>query len=346
MSRGEYRALVFDIARRGIVVPLEVTRAGVVLDGRHRLRAANELAITSVPLRIVAPEDEVTYMLLAALSRRQLTPSQRAALAVELDHYQRQLDQAKRRRNANLRPRGSDVATLPQRNRRTRELGADLAGVGARTIQDAHTVHQADPRLFEAVKQGRLPAHTAARRIRQARRDHQLRPAPLPRGRFQLIYDPPWQLGNPSSAYAPENHYPTMTITDICALPVPAAEDAVLFLWTVSSKLPEALQVMAAWGFQYRSSLVWIKDWIGLGTWVRHRHELLLIANRGSWPPPQPEDRTDSVIEAKRGRHSEKPARAYELIERMYPDATKLELFARGKPRAGWTAWGNEVEAA
>ncbi len=345
MGRAEYRGLLADISQRGIVAPLEITRAGVVLDGRHRLRAARELGIARLPVRVVAPTDEVSHMVLAALSRRQLSPSQRAALAVELEHYQRQREHAHQRRNANLRQH-TDVATLPHRSGRSRELAAQLAGVGARTVQDAETVRRTDPRLFEAVKQGRLPVHTAARRVRQARRDRQLTVAPLPRGRYQLLYaDPPWQLGNPSSAYAPENHYPTMPLNEICALPVPAADHAVLFLWAVASKLPEALQVMRTWGFHYRTNLVWVKDWIGLGTWVRHRHEHLLIGSRGDWPPPQPEQRVDSVIEARRGRHSEKPACVYELLEQMYPEATKLELFARGKPRHGWHAWGNEVDA-
>jgi N6-adenosine-specific RNA methylase IME4 len=72
----------------------------------------------------------------------------------------------------------------------------------------------------------------------------------------------------------------------------------------------------------------------------------LLIGRRGNYPPPDPEDRPNSVIEAPRGAHSEKPALVYELIERAYPLASKLELFARGVTRSGWTFWGNEVEAA
>jgi N6-adenosine-specific RNA methylase IME4 len=170
-------------------------------------------------------------------------------------------------------------------------------------------------------------------------------PPPLPQGPFDLLYaDPPWQLGHPDSPHAPENHYPTLPLEEIKALKVPAAEDALLFLWAVTALLPEALEVIAAWGFSYKSCLVWVKDWIGPGTWLRNRHELLLVGRRGDHRPPDPEDRVDSVLEAPRGRHSEKPAEVYELLERMYPRASKLELFARGAPRAGWAAWGNEVD--
>jgi len=116
-----------------------------------------------------------------------------------------------------------------------------------------------------------------------------------------------------------------------------------LFLWAVNSLLREALDVIGAWGFEYRTNLTWVKQSIGLGAWTRNRHELLLFAVRGSVPAPAPADRPDSVIEAARCEHSAKPADAYELIERAYPHASKLELFARGTPRPGWTTWGNQA---
>ena len=127
---------------------------------------------------------------------------------------------------------------------------------------------------------------------------------------------------------------------------MPSADDAVLFLWAVNSLLPEALRVMQAWGFTYKANLVWTKPWIGPGGLVRQRHELLLLGTRGRLAAPEPEDRPDSVIEAPHGPHSQKPGEAYERIERAYPHLTKCELFARGIPRSGWVAWGNEVTAA
>ena len=87
-----------------------------------------------------------------------------------------------------------------------------------------------------------------------------------------------------------------------------------------------------------------MKPSIGPGRWVRNQHEPLLLGRRGNYPAPYPKDLPSSVIHAKRGRHSEKPPCVYERIERMYPHASKLELFARGTPRPGWAAWGNEVE--
>ena len=163
-----------------------------------------------------------------------------------------------------------------------------------------------------------------------------------------ILADPPWR--RPEGTSPPnckiENHYPTMTTEAICALPVSAlaTEAAVLFLWSVAPNLPEALQVMAAWGFDYETSMVWVKHFIGPGYWVRSRHEFLLIGSRGDMPHPAPCARPDSVIEAPRREHSRKPDEAYEIIERMYPELPRIELFAR-QTRPGWAAWGNEIGA-
>jgi N6-adenosine-specific RNA methylase IME4 len=347
MGRREYEQFLADVAERGLLNPIEITAAGIVLDGRHRLCAARELGLARVPVRVVAPRDEVEHIVLAAVNRRQLTASQRAAIAVELAEYLQQRDQARLRQRANLKQH-TEVATLPPRQGRTRELAAQTAGVSARTVQDALAIRDADPALFERVKAGELPVNRALRELRRAQRHAQIGPAtPLPSGLFELIYaDPPWQLGNPDSAYAPEQHYPTLSLTEIKQLPIPAAEDALLYLWAVNSQLLQALEVMAAWGFQYRSNEVWVKPSIGMGVWTRNRHELLLIGRRGNASPPDPTLRLGSVIEAGRGRHSQKPACVYQRLERLYPQPSKLELFARGTPRPGWAAWGNEVEAA
>jgi N6-adenosine-specific RNA methylase IME4 len=342
MTEDEYDVFRADIAARGVLVPIEITKEDVVLDGRQRLRAARELELERVPVRVIKVRDQLDYMLRAAVLRRQLNASQRAALVVEFERYGELRAEGKRRQRANLR-QAVEVATLPPRGK-TRDQAAGWAAVSPRTVQDVATVWENDETLFEQVKRGELGAALAARKVRRGIRDRTLpAPSPMPKGPFELIYaDPAWQLGNPDGPYAPESHYPTMALEEIKALEVPAAEDAVLFLWAVSALLPEALAVIEAWGFEFKSSLVWVKDWIGPGVWLRNRHELLLVARRGSFAPPEPEDRVDSVLEAPRRRHSEKPEAVYELIEHMYPQASKLELFARRR-RRGWAAWGNEV---
>ena len=133
-----------------------------------------------------------------------------------------------------------------------------------------------------------------------------------------------------------------MSLEELAAIELPTAEEALLLLWAVNMLLPQALRLIEAWGFHYKTNLVWVKPSIGQGYWARNRHELLLLATRGRFPLAEPDCRPDSVIEAPRGRHSEKPAGVYESIERAWPEASKLELFAR-QARPGWAAWGNQL---
>jgi N6-adenosine-specific RNA methylase IME4 len=158
-----------------------------------------------------------------------------------------------------------------------------------------------------------------------------------------ILADPAWDWANslgPNRSVKPL--YPTMDLEEIKGLKVPAADDAVLFLWVPNALLPDGLVVMDAWGFEYKSNFAWVKGCPGMGSWVRSQHELLLIGRRGNFPPPDAEARHPSVIEAPRCEHSAKPDVVYEIIEHMYPGLPKLELFARSE-REGWTAWGDQV---
>jgi N6-adenosine-specific RNA methylase IME4 len=110
--------------------------------------------------------------------------------------------------------------------------------------------------------------------------------------------------------------------------------------------IQHAFATMSAWGFEYKSQLVWIKDKIGLGFWFRGQHEILLIGTRGHPPAPAPGMNVASVLEAKLREHSRKPDRVYEILESYFPTVPKVELFARaGSARPGWARWGAEAEA-
>jgi N6-adenosine-specific RNA methylase IME4 len=123
-----------------------------------------------------------------------------------------------------------------------------------------------------------------------------------------------------------------------------AAKDCILFLWTTAPLLAESLEVVTAWGFQYKTCAIWDKERIGMGHYFRIQHELLLIATRGSPGTPQDSLLQSSVYREARGRHSAKPDHFRKIIESYYPSAKRIELFAR-QASPGWTVWGNEVEA-
>jgi len=173
----------------------------------------------------------------------------------------------------------------------------------------------------------------------------------LPKRKYGVIVaDPEW-LFQPWSREtgmdrAADNHYPTSAIDVIKTRDVAAitADDCALFLWATQPMLPQALDVMESWGFDYKSHIVWLKDRIGTGYWFRNKHELLLLGTRGSPPCPALGQQWDSVWEAARRGHSEKPEIFLEMIECYFPTLPKIELNRRGPPRRGWDAWGAEAE--
>jgi len=176
---------------------------------------------------------------------------------------------------------------------------------------------------------------------------------PLPEGVYRVIYaDPPWEYGdkrtNDEQSGSAESQYQTMSIDEICGMPIRdmAATDSVLFLWATAPLLVEAVRVVEAWGFTYKAQFVWDKVKGFNGHYNDVRHELLLIATRGSCVPAV-ESLDPSIVQEKRTKHSRKPDCFYELIERLYPvgNETHVELFAR-RSRDGWKAWGNQVDAA
>lgn len=188
--------------------------------------------------------------------------------------------------------------------------------------------------------------------VREGRVEKPQTPALPSPGTFSVLYaDPPWRYDHSRvDAWANENHYPTMDVADLEAMGAQvkqvASPDAVLFLWATSPKLPEAFRTIEAWGFTYKSSLVWVKhkNEAGMGYWFRVGHEFLLVATMPKASPPPPDSRYPSVLEVSKTKHSEKPQVVRQMIESMLPGARRLELFARGAAPVGWTFWGNQVE--
>jgi Transcriptional activator, adenine-specific DNA methyltransferase len=175
-------------------------------------------------------------------------------------------------------------------------------------------------------------------------------------GKFgTILADPPWQFANRTGKMAPEHkrlrRYPTMTLQDIKELPVPmfAAEKAHLYLWVPNALLQEGLDTMKAWGFEYKSNIVWYKvrkdggpDGRGVGFYFRNVTELLLFGIRGKGNRTLKAGRTQvNLLSTRKREHSRKPDEIYPIIESC-SRGPYLELFAREK-KVNWTVWGNEA---
>ena len=170
--------------------------------------------------------------------------------------------------------------------------------------------------------------------------------------KYPIIYaDPPWRYSAKKVQGAAENHYPTMSIDELCALPVESleAKDCLLFLWATFPMLPEALRLIKAWGFSFKTvAFVWLKQnrksptWFyGLGRWTRGNAEICLLAKRGN--PKRHSASVHQFIISPIEQHSKKPDVTRDKIVELAGDLPRVELFARQKI-PGWDVWGNEVE--
>ncbi|MCB1986666.1 MAG: S-adenosylmethionine-binding protein [Nitrosomonas sp.] len=171
-----------------------------------------------------------------------------------------------------------------------------------------------------------------------------------------VLADPPWQFQNRTGKMAPEHkrlsRYPTLTLQDIKDLPVEAIvkETAHLYLWVPNALLADGLQVMAHWGFTYKTNLIWYKvrkdggpDRRGVGFYFRNVTEMILFGVRGKNARTlQPGRSQENIISSQKREHSRKPDEQYNIIESCSP-GPYIELFARG-PRKGWSVWGNQSQ--
>jgi N6-adenosine-specific RNA methylase IME4 len=167
--------------------------------------------------------------------------------------------------------------------------------------------------------------------------------------KYRVIYaDPPWSYGNAMPEYVtePQDYYTLMSTDAICAMPIKdiAEDNAVMFLWTTSPHLPEAFEVIEAWGFKYKTSFVWDKIKHNMGHYNSVRHEFLLVCTRGSCTPDV-KKLFDSVVSIERTAHSEKPEYFREVIDTIYPYGNRIELFSR-KEVTGWDVFGNQIKKA
>jgi N6-adenosine-specific RNA methylase IME4/ParB-like chromosome segregation protein Spo0J len=364
----EFDALVDDIRQYGQHEPV-VLYQDQILDGRNRYRACLAAGVACW-FEEYDGEDPLAFVVSLNLKRRHLNESQRAMVAAKLAT----LHDGQRADLVEGLPigRASDLLNVGERSvaraREVQDRGApelqravERGEVSVSAAADVATLPVAAQR--EIVARGEREILAAAKEIRseKAKERYAARVTRIARvsaantpltseRRYSVIYaDPPWDYEvyneTSGSARTAAEHYPTMKLEEICSLPVAdiATDDAVLFLWATAPHLQQSFDVLAALGFEYKTNAVWVKHAQGLGFFVRGQRELLLIATRGDIPCPLPENRPPSVIEAPRREHSRKPDEAYELIERMYPDLPKIELFARGQ-RSGWSVWGNQAD--
>lgn len=268
-----------------------------------------------------------------------------------------------------------ELVTAVEKNEVSLASGVDLAALPV--SEQIEVLRQANPKaLNEVVKQARAKKQ-AEKKAKRAEREKTLaaKHAALPDKRYGVIVaDPEWAFDVYSEKTgmdrAAANHYPVSSLDTIMARDVKsiAANDSILFLWVPVPHLMEGICVLDAWGFallnrdpktghlkpdktrcRYVSHWAWLKEKIITGYWNRGKHEVLLVATRGSPVAPAMGEQLPSWMDAEAviapsGEHSAKPEVFLEWIEKMWPNTPKIELNRRGQGRVGWAVWGNEAE--
>ena len=372
MRSEELANLEENIRSDGCREPL-VVLDGVILDGHHRYEICTRLGIPFEVVEAACPDREAAldWIDRNQLGRRNRSPDQMSLLRG------RRYNSAKRQgaRSDLTSPQNEEKLTTAESL--GREHGVSRAtierdGSFAENVEALERLHPGTERLVTAGSVTKKDIKAAAlledrpelvkevlsqrdKTMTQVLREILAEEAranmtPIPDGKYRVLYaDPPWKYGDLlaiskdglSESYgAADAHYPQMSIDELCALPIKdlAADNSVLFLWTTVPMTEDAYKVARAWGFVAKTEFVWDKIKHNMGHYNSVRHEKLLVCTRGSCLPDV-KKLIDSVQSIERGEHSEKPEEFRQIIDTIYPQGPRIELFAR-KKAPGWKTWG------
>ena len=359
----DYDALMNSIKTNGQLEPIVVWKESVsgknyIIDGHTRYKILREFKIEpKIKYDTFSNWDEAKqYSIRINRDRRHLSSLQKVDLAFKEIEIEKKLAE-KRQKETIPKPgqKGFQKSKLPLgiSTGRTVDIVAKKTGLSPRTVSRINLVREkGSEELRKKVAEGKKSPAAAEKIIR--REEIRTNPIPLPDGKFRIILcDVPYQYERDVEG-SPD--YPTLSTEEIIGLrdkngkllTEMFASSAIIFFWAPMPKLEEALQILKAWGFTYKTSIVWSKErdgksQEGVGYYIKATCELLLIATKGKIGIPNPKDRSLGIIRAERTIHSQKPDIARRRIMSMYPNEKYLELFAR-KPVNGWTCWGNQIE--
>lgn len=330
MTDRELSALAEDINQNGLQNKI-ILHEGKILDGRNRFEACRMAGVT--------PEyedfngvDPMRTIISLNLRRRHLDESQRAVVAARVANMTHGGDR-----------KSNQEANMPLEI--SQAEAAELFNVSERTIRTVKAIEREAPERIADIESGEMTATKVYNLVKRDRAKFN-DTASLPSGKYRVIYaDPPWKYGNTMPDYmgVQDDHYPTLTVSELCEMPVSSIsqDNAVLFIWVTSPILEDSFKVINSWGFKYKASFVWDKVKHVMGHYNSVRHEFLLICVKGSCQPDI-QKLHDSVVTEERTKHSKKPDIFRKIIDEIYPNGKRIELFAR-ESVDGWDSHGNEL---
>ncbi|NTF87517.1 ParB N-terminal domain-containing protein [Agrobacterium rhizogenes] len=381
LSAEDYAALEADIIANGVLVPVEYDEQGNILDGHHRVAICASLGLVDWPRFVrkgMSEEEKRAHARSLNLARRHLSTAQKRdvieaqlkdspslssrAIAERLKVDHKTVSAARKRlEDGGEIPQqsavtGRDGVMQPARKPLRTMFLPERANVPEmkRVVKHLRRVEQEQSHATRTSLAAAIASASDAKPWWNAVGEEDGRSYPV------IYADPPWRFITHSDVTgrekSPENHYPTMTLDDICALGCPASKQAVLYLWVTDLK--NGLRVLEAWGFEFKSFMVWKKiyqgDQHGTGYWSFDNAEVMMIGTRNGFPAPlpgtQPLKCTDHPVED----HSKKPVWFAAELDRLFPELPKLEMFQRKasleagdtRLRGKWDFWGFEAASA
>jgi len=374
----EYEQLKESVLAEGIRDPLVVWN-GILLDGHHRHKIAQEYGLEYQTIEIDLPDKEAAkeWIITNQLGRRNLTP-------LEASYYRGKLYES-RKQHQYIHPKSvgknyprlrvsaelaeeyglsektirNDAAFSRAVDKVAEEIGEEakhaiLTGKANIPKQDVETlieVKQKAPELIKPIINGEKSITEIEKEIKKAERNKEIQEqaerikemdfTPLNKKYDVIVVDPPWPYGtkyDPAGRRA-ANPYPEMSLDEIKAIELPAADDCVLWLWTTHKFMRYAFEIIDTWGFRDVAILTWVKDRIGLGSWLRSQSEFCIMAVKGK--PKINLSNQSTVIYGKLREHSRKPDEFYEMVNSLCA-GYKLDYFSR-EQRVGWDQFGNDT---
>lgn len=374
MTPEEYARVKEDVRVNGVLEPVRVW-SGAVVDGRHRRQMCIELGIPCPASEWGGKESGLLgFVVSLNVNRRHLNDSQRAMVAAKLANLKRGDNQHTEvaEISATSQTGAAEMLNVSRGSVQHARKVLDNAipelieAVESGRVPVSNAAILADaPREVQrlaAASTSSKVVSTMAKQFKQQQRVEREQAEAAPESdeccpitdihalvatgqKFGCIYaDPPWKYGNQATRASTDNHYSTMTIEEIAALPIGelALPKSHLWLWTTNAFLFECPRLFAAWGFEFKSSYVWVKTQMGIGNYLRNSHEILLLAVRGGLTGAA--RNVMSWGEFPRTQHSAKPERIRgDVVQKLSP-GPYLELFGR-RLVEGWTVWGNQIAA-
>jgi N6-adenosine-specific RNA methylase IME4 len=351
---GDIEGLAASIDELGLLHPVVVRPDGTLIAGERRLRAAQLLGWSAIPVHVVDLDAVTRGEFAENVHRKNFTLSE--AVAIKRALAPREREAARQRQAATLK-RGSTkpVVQILHNGGKTRDRVAAFTGVSHTTLARAEAI--VDAADAEPEKYGRLLAamdktgrvNAPFKRLRVARQAEQLRaePPPLPgRGPYRVgVVDFPWpyEIASEESTIRGVWPYPTMPVAEIRAFPISSImhKDSILWVWTTNYHMQVMPDLLRCWGFRHVTILTWAKDHAGSGDWLRGQTEHAVMAVRGE--PVVTLVGQSTLLKAPVRAHSQKPREFYDVVETLCPAPRYCDLFSRYRHSEKWDVHGDQA---